>query len=300
MTTPPADPRMSIVMPAYQAQRTVAAAIDSALAQTVGAVEVIVVDDGSTDATVAEVERRAAADPRVRLLQQANAGPSAARNRAIAAARGELIAFLDADDLMLPHYAERMIERLDARLGADLVCCDAWIFDDRRGRIRRATILGESRPPEVLADDPDGQFVQLARGNFVYVGCTARRAALRELGGFDETTNASEDWDLWLRLLASGRRLELLREPLAVYRLSAGQAHRDDERMARGQERLDAWIRSTGRVPDLNRTPDRSLRLREAARRAAQLLAREPLATWLACRRRPPAPVAAAFPGLTR
>jgi glycosyltransferase involved in cell wall biosynthesis len=295
-----AAPRLSVVMPAFDAQRTVAAAIGSALAQTVADLEVLVVDDGSRDATVAEVRRVAAADGRVRLLEQANAGPSAARNRAIAAGRAPVVAFLDADDLMLPDYAQRMLARLDARPDVDLVGCDAYIFDDRRGRIRRRTVLQETEPPATLAADPDGQFRQLAERNFVYVGCAVRRAALEAVGGFAEDTNASEDWDLWLRLLESGRRLDLLREPLAIYRYSEGQAHRDRERMARGEQRLDAWLAQTGRTPELSRAPGLKHRLRETARRTAQRLAPAPVLTALACRRRPPASVAAAFPDLTR
>jgi glycosyltransferase involved in cell wall biosynthesis len=294
-------PRLSVVMPAFDAQRTVAAAIGSALAQTVAELEVLVVDDGSRDGTVSAVERVAAsAAGRVRLLQQANAGPSAARNRAIEAARAPVVAFLDADDLMLPTYAERMLARLDARPEVDLVGCDAWLFDDRRGRIRRRTFLDETAPPARLADDPDAQFRQLAQRNFVYVGCTVRRDALRAVGGFAEETNAGEDWDLWLRLLESGRRLDLLREPLAIYRYAEGQAHRDRERMARGEERLDAWLAQTGRTEGLTRAPGPKARLREAARRTAQRLAPAPVLTALACRRRPPEAVAAAFPDLTR
>jgi glycosyltransferase involved in cell wall biosynthesis len=293
-------PRLSVVMPAFDAQRTVAAAIGSALAQTVADLEVLVVDDGSRDATVAEVRRLAATDARVTLLEQANAGPSAARNRAIDVARGAVVAFLDADDLMLPNYAERMLERLDARPDVDLVGCDAWVFDGRRGRIRRRTMLDEAAPPAALAPDADGQFRQLADHNFVYVGCAVRRSALVAVGGFEEATNAGEDWDLWLRLLASGRQLDLVREPLAVYRLSEGQAHRDRARMARGQERLDTWLRATGRTPGLTRAPSARARLREATRRTAQRLAPAPVLTALACRRRAPDVVAAAFPHLTR
>jgi GT2 family glycosyltransferase len=293
-------PRVSVVMPAFDAARTVAAAIDSARAQTVAELEILVVDDGSRDATADVVRGRAAADSRVRLLEQANAGPSAARNRALDAARGEVVAFLDADDLLLPEYVARMLAHLDARPDVDLVGCDAWVFDEPRGRIRRATILDEAAPPTVLASESDGQFRQLAQRNFVYVGCVARREALLALGGFEEATNAGEDWDLWLRLLASGRRLDLLREPLAIYRLSTGQAHRDQERMARGQERLDAWITTTGRAPELTRAPGARDRLRDLARRAVRAAAPAAVTGALACRRRPPAAVAAAFPDLTR
>ena len=127
-------------MPAFDAQRTVAAAIGSALAQTVTDLEVLVVDDGSRDGTVAEVRRAAAADARVRLLEQANAGPSAARNRALEVAAAPVVAFLDADDLMLPDYAERM-------LGA--------VAGTARGRPARLRRLRLRRPPRPDSA-PDG------------------------------------------------------------------------------------------------------------------------------------------------
>jgi hypothetical protein len=94
--------------------------------------------------------------------------------------------------------------------------------------------------------------------------------------------------------------MDLLREPLAVYRLSESQAHRDRARMARGQERLDTWLRETGRTPDLTRAPGAKARLRDLTRRTVRTAAPAPLAAALACRRRPPAAVAAAFPDLTR
>ncbi|HEY6759985.1 MAG TPA: glycosyltransferase family A protein [Baekduia sp.] len=286
-------PRASVVMPAYDAARTVGAAIDSALAQTVAELEVLVVDDGSRDGTAGVVRERAARDPRVRLLEQSNAGPSAARNRAIDAARGDVVVFLDSDDLMLPHCVARLLGQLEAWSGVDLVGCDAWVYDEPRRRIRRRTILQEAAPPTTLATDAAGQFAQLAERNFVYVGCAVRRSALAAVGGFEEATNASEDWDLWLRILASGRRMDLLREPLAIYRLSAGQAHRDQARMAAGQERLDAWL-------DVRRRPSLGARAQDLTRRAVRATAPAALTTALACRRRPPAAVAAAFPDLTR
>ncbi|HET6508409.1 MAG TPA: glycosyltransferase family A protein [Baekduia sp.] len=293
-----AAPRLSVVMPAFDAAATIGAAVDSALAQTVTEIEVLVVDDGSTDATVAEVARRAERDARVVLLTQANAGPSAARNRAIGRARGPVVAFLDADDLMLPVYAERMLDRLERRPDVALVACDAYIYDERYGRVRRRTVLDDVAPPTPLPAGADAQFAALADHNFVYVGCAVRTDALRAVGGFPADTRTSEDWDLWLRLLDAGHPMDLLREPLAVYRYSEGQAHRDAAAMARGQERLDAWIRSTGRVGDLRRAG--ATGAADGSASALKALVPAPLRRALTCRRRPPSPVAAAFPRLGR
>src|ERR1017187_6172907 len=101
-----AAPRFSVVIAAFEAERTVASAVNSALAQTRTDLEVIVVDDGSSDRTAAVVGQ--ITDHRVQLLRQANAGPSAARNVGISATRGDYVAFLDSDDLWLPRYLELM------------------------------------------------------------------------------------------------------------------------------------------------------------------------------------------------
>src|SRR5688500_43296 len=104
------SPRVSVVIPAYQEGWCGGAAVSSVLWQTFEDLEIVVVDDGSTDATAAVVE---ALDGPITLVQQENAGVAAARNRGIAAARGELIAFLDADDLLFPEHVEALVATYD-------------------------------------------------------------------------------------------------------------------------------------------------------------------------------------------
>ena len=116
-------PTVSVIIPAYNAEAYIGEALASVSAQTLREIEIIVVDDASTDATAAEVEAASATDPRIRLLRQSvNAGPSAARNWAIDAARGTWIALLDADDTYLPDRLARLVTLADVR-GADL-CAD--------------------------------------------------------------------------------------------------------------------------------------------------------------------------------
>ena len=103
----------SVIMPAYNRAAFIGAALHSVVAQTLGDWECIVVDDGSTDGTCAVVREMAAKEPRIRLIEQANAGPGAARNKGAAAATGKYLAFLDSDDLWMPWALETYREALE-------------------------------------------------------------------------------------------------------------------------------------------------------------------------------------------
>jgi glycosyltransferase EpsJ len=113
-------PRLSVVLPVYGTEQWLPACLDSLAAQTYADYEVVVVDDGSPDDSAALVERRAQADPRIRLVRQANAGLGAARNTGVAHATGELLAFADSDDDLPPAALERMVASTD-RTGSELV-----------------------------------------------------------------------------------------------------------------------------------------------------------------------------------
>jgi glycosyltransferase involved in cell wall biosynthesis len=182
----------SIVIPAYNAERFVEAAVASALAQQgAGQIEVIVVDDGSSDATAARV----AAIDGVRLIRQANAGVSAARNAGLAEAKGEFVIFLDADDELLPDaircHREAMAEHPEAvmALGAN------HIIDESGNRI------GSNALPAFETRD----FLTVARD---VTPCPSqvllKRATVLAAGGFDAELRGAEDADLWLRVLPFG------------------------------------------------------------------------------------------------
>lgn len=216
-------PRVSVVIPTFNHGRYVGEAVRSALDQSYQDLEVIVIDDGSTDDT-REVIRGFGG--RVRYFHQENRGLAAARNRGIEESRGSFVAFLDADDLWLPRKLERQLEVFDQHPSASLVY--AGIFEvDGEGRV-----LTEVRPrhrgmalPQLLLDN-----VVIGSGTTAVVP----RECLREVGGFDERLPVCEDWDLWLRIV---RRYELdyADEPLAMYRLHAGNIHKDHERMKAGR-----------------------------------------------------------------
>jgi len=133
-------PAFTVVMPAHNAEATVGRAIESVLAQELGEFELVVVDDGSTDGTRARVGEFLD-DPRIRVISQPQAGPAAARNTAIRAGAGELVSMLDADDLWLPTYLERMGAALRSDDGAGLAYTNAWVLDEPPGKIRQNLAL---------------------------------------------------------------------------------------------------------------------------------------------------------------
>jgi glycosyltransferase involved in cell wall biosynthesis len=218
---------VSVAMPAYNAAATIAAAIDSVLAQSFPDFELIVVDDGSTDATAGIV--RAYADPRVHLLQQPTKGDSAARNRAIAEARGELLAFLDADDLWQPDKLALQVAQLRARPEVGLSYTAQTIIDGQGRAIDSYGVKPAYRGRCLDA---------LLRSNGLGLSTVlARTALVRALGGFDETLAHCEDWDLWIRI-AERAELDYVDQPLTRYRFHPGNATRNLDRLRAAQLRV--------------------------------------------------------------
>lgn len=197
-------PAISVVMPAYHAARFIGDAIAGVLGQTYGDFELIVVDDGSTDATAAVVSNLAVRDARVRLIQQPNAGPSAARNTAIRHARASVIAYHDADDVSDPDRLEREYRYLEQNPDAAMVYSGYRVLQpDGRSRVYTAVPIGEST---------------LLRSNIVACGTVMhRRSVLDAIGVWNEDI----DWDLWLRI-SEHFRIGAIPAPLYTYRAHAG------------------------------------------------------------------------------
>ncbi len=197
-------PTYSVIVTAYNEEEFIASALDSVLAQTHDDFELIVVDDGSTDNTV-EAILPFEADPRVRLIRQPNMGLSAARNAAIEASDTERVSFLDSDDLWMPNYLEQVHAALESRPDAGFAYTDAWRLEFSTGLFYRASAMSRRNPPARPPRDPT-EFLRLliARGNFIFVSVTVRRAALEAVGYFSTSLTACEDYDLWIRILARG------------------------------------------------------------------------------------------------
>jgi glycosyltransferase involved in cell wall biosynthesis len=219
-------PQFSVIIAAFNAERTIAAAVQAALSQTRSDLEVIVVDDGSKDETVRVVEQ--IGDGRVRVLTQDNSGPAVARNRGIAASRGKYVAFLDSDDLWLPRYLELAGAALDQAANPGFAYTDAYAFDAASGKVRRQSAMERMRPP-VPPPSSEAEFLlELLRRNFVYCSTTVPRSVLDHLGGYDEGLVMCEDYELWLRILTAGYRSVWVPGRNALYRLHTGQRHREE------------------------------------------------------------------------
>ena len=224
------DDLISVVIPAYNAARTLPQTLASVLAQTHAALEVLVVDDGSTDATADAVAEVSRIDPRVRRLPQTRAGVAAARNRGIEAARGAFLAVLDADDLWHREKLARQLARLHAA-GPEtaLVSCFKCKIDPDGRLLRARPPLGERRQPTFRA---------LLHANFLCASAPLLRTALvRAVGGYDSSLRArggegAEDLKLYLEL-ASHYRLEVVPEVLVAYRVGAGSMSQQIEQMRR-------------------------------------------------------------------
>jgi glycosyltransferase involved in cell wall biosynthesis len=204
-------PRVSVIVPAWNASTVLAEALDSVRAQTFRDFEVLVVDDGSTDDTARVAERQAAEDGRFRLICQGHAGVSVARNAALAEARGEWIAFLDADDVWLPPKLDRQLALAKQDPAADLLFTNFSLWDGSKD-------LGVAFAPGATL--PEGNPMQALLLDCFLLPSTVvvRRERLLETGGFDPVLLMSQDWDLWLRMAEQGLHVRGLAEPLVRYR----------------------------------------------------------------------------------
>ena len=201
-------PRVSVIVPSYNQARFVAATVDSALAQTYPEVEILVVDDGSTDDTRAVL---AAYTDRIRYIYQENRGLAAARNTGFLASRGDYLLFLDGDDLIHPEKIARHVSVLETEPECGLVY-SAWQQIGEDG----TRVLGEVRP------GAHGQVLTrllLRRFFFFPSAAVVRRACFERVGLFDESLAWGEDADMWLRLARAGYAFGYLDQPLLQYRI---------------------------------------------------------------------------------
>lgn len=214
-------PAVSVLMGVRDGAAWISRAVASVLAQTLTDLELVVVDDGSTDTTAALLS--GVRDPRLVVERQARAGLTAALNRALGRARAPLIARLDADDVALPTRLERQRAFLQAHPEVGLLGTAARVVD---GSDRDVEI---TRPPE---DDTAIRRALIRRNPFVHSSVMLRRALVSSIGGYDVSFAVAQDYDLWLRLSAITRMANLA-EPLVIRRLVAGRVTeaRDDDRL---------------------------------------------------------------------
>lgn len=209
-------PIVSVVIPAYNAQRTLAEAVSSVLAQTVRDIEVIVVDDGSRDSTLAVA--RGIGDPRVRVVSQENRGVAAARNAGILISAGEYVALLDADDLWLPKKLERQLEFFSEHPECSACQSGAYFVDDSLAilSVRPCPDSGRALEEALLFKNLPATMQSLM----------ARRSCFLGVGMFDERLEILEEWDMAIKMARFGA-MRNIPEPLVLYRVHAGNRHRN-------------------------------------------------------------------------
>lgn len=253
---------VSVVIPCFNSLRYLPSTVDSVLAQTHEDLEVVLVDDGGSDDLAGWVA--GVTDPRVRLVRQDNAGPSAARNRGVQEAAGEVVAFLDSDDLWEPEFLERTLPRLDDPLVG--LVYSGWDVIDADGRPNgRATVSeweGEVWDHFVI------------RNPVACSGAVVPRRVLEELGGFEVNRDRFpidvEDWELWVRI-ARHHRVAAVPEVLVHHR-------RHDANSSSNPESLDAAYRHFLDVAFRDVGPERAALRPVATARTEVLLAWHSLA----------------------
>ncbi len=210
---PDRRPRVTVVIPTYNRADLVGAAIDSVLTQTFADLELIVVDDGSTDDTPAVLARFT--DPRVRVISQANQGISGALNAGMRAARGEYVIMLGSDDRFLPTCLDGLVARVNSSPSAVVVYGRARAIDTQGAPLAAMT----GAPPPY----PDNPLLSALYGDFVAtIAALIRRDALEQVGYCDPALRGNEDWDLWIRLARVGA-FAFVPEVLVEFRIHPGR-----------------------------------------------------------------------------
>ncbi len=228
-------PCVSAIIPVFNGAAFISEAVTSALEQTHTNMEIIVVDDGSTDNTP---ELLAEFGDQIRVIRQANTGHVVARNNAAKVAKGEWLAFLDADDIWFPKKIEKQLAIVNA-------CNEGLVYTDREnfGHITRV----KKRLSDAMPLFEGDVYEKLLEGNFITVSSVMiRKDWFERLGGFDPELKVCEDWDLWLRYSEIGGLTRLCPEPLMRYRWHLTSMSHNFEKMLEGRLRV---IRKTLQSP---------------------------------------------------
>jgi glycosyltransferase involved in cell wall biosynthesis len=223
-------PHFSVVVPAYQAAPTLGATLDAIMTQSFGDWECVVVDDGSTDDTLLIARSYAQRDPRFRVVHQSNQGTGGAYNTGVSSAVGDFVVICSADDILLPEHLSRMSTFIGSEGGYDVYSSNGffwWPGDSRE------LFYGPNERQEVHSLE----LSDVIRSCFYSVGATYRRELHATVGGYRPGV-FGEDYDFWLRALASGARHRYVPEPLSLFRMSPSQKSAKLEATYRSDIRL--------------------------------------------------------------
>ena len=231
-------PVLSVVMSAYNAAEYLSQTIESVLAQSLTDFEFIIVDDGSTDDTPAILRRYAAQDPRIQVITQPNRGTPAALNAGISAAQTDIIARMDADDLMLPPRLERQLAYVQQHPEASVISCLAHYINDQN------KIIGKNYSDLLTVEDCQ-RYIREDRIIFcLHPGAMFRKADVEEIGGYRPMLKYAQDIDLWNRLADRQHYTIVMPEILMRYRIHPGAS------MAKVDQRsmMAEWVKHCARL----------------------------------------------------
>jgi glycosyltransferase involved in cell wall biosynthesis len=234
-------PTISVVIPAYNAAKYIVSAIESVLCQDFSDFDIIVVNDGSTDNTLAVLNT--ISDPRLRVILQQNGGVSTARNFGLAHSNAEYIYFLDADDVLAPDAFTRCWQQLIKAPTAVAVYGESLTFTNDQ---QIEALLQQT--PQVLANRPQDLVVaDLLKQNFICTGAIMlRRAAIYQLNGFSTELKLGEDWVFWIALATLGEFVYLPMPVLCLYRQHPQSAARI---LANDSNNMDLAIKQAFDLP---------------------------------------------------
>ena len=215
-------PTISVIVPAYNAEKTILETITSVLNQTFSDFELIVINDGSTDKTLERLNTLE--DSRLKIFSYENGGESVARNRGISQATGDFIAFIDADDLWTPDKLELQLAALQQHPEAGVAYSWAYYMDEDGESL-------QAEPPIFVQGNVQ---VELLVKDFIVSGsnCMVRREAIKSVGEFDPSLPCAADWDYWLRLAARWPFVVVPKHQI-LYRISSNSASSQVEVMER-------------------------------------------------------------------
>jgi len=208
-------PKVSVILPCYNGDKFIRETLESALYQTYNDIEIIVVDDGSTDDSKAII--KSFSDPCIKYFYKENEGVSVARNHGIRFSKGKYIAFLDSDDLWLPEKIELQLKEIERQKDIYFVCSGFYLIDSRGQVLDKIKVKNSTN---ILKD-------LLLDGNIIGPPSSVlvKREVFKSIGDFDPFLSTSADWDLWIRI-AQRYPLAYIDKPLIKYRIhEAGMHH---------------------------------------------------------------------------
>lgn len=238
------SPQISVVIPVHNHERFIGEAVESVVRQTYRDIELIVVDDGSTDSTWTVLSHLGGLPIPHRWVQQAHAGTAVALNTGISLAKGRFIAWLSSDDMFVENKLEREKEFMDAHPDLALIYTDVMVKDETTHR--------DYFLPSAAFSEHDRMVAELFRYCFINGSTTLiRKEAIEAVGGFEPSLIQAHDWDLWLRL-SRDFRFGHIAEPLLYYRWhGTNLSVREDALAYHGRvlERARAWYAAAGITP---------------------------------------------------